>query len=182
MIWKMQVLLDQGIADEFPVIEEQYDQADMALVQASAHVSRKLDLQSLDQLETRITRRFDRALRTYNEIRAQFPPRSPNQTTNCKTNPRLTRKKRPRNGNHNAKSQNRKTNPTTIGFTRSISRGFPKRNLPSRAPNDRRIRQIHAALLAGTRAQLAARPPSSRNSTQNVVEYLHNAKRAAVPC
>src|SRR5688572_17806304 len=73
-IWKMQVsILDQGIADEFPVIEEQYDQADMALVQANAHVSRKLDLQSLDQLETRITRRFDRALRNYNEIRAQFP-------------------------------------------------------------------------------------------------------------
>ncbi len=38
--------------------------------------SRKLDLQSLDQLETRITRRFERALRTYNEIRAQFPPPS----------------------------------------------------------------------------------------------------------
>ncbi len=74
-IWKMQVsVLDQGIAEEFPIIEEQYDQADMALVQASAYVSRKLDLQSLDQLETRITRRFERALRTYNEIRAQFPP------------------------------------------------------------------------------------------------------------
>ena len=76
-IWKMQVsILDQQIADEFPVIEEQYDQADITLVQACAHVSRKLDLQSLDQLETRISRRFDRALRTYNEIRAQFPPPS----------------------------------------------------------------------------------------------------------
>ncbi len=73
MIWKMQVL-DQGIAEEFPVIAEQYDQADMSLVQASAYVSRKLDLQNLDHLETHITRRFERALRTYNEIRAQFPP------------------------------------------------------------------------------------------------------------
>ena len=92
-IWKMQVsILDQGIADEFPVIEEQYDQADMALVQASAHVSRKLDLQSLDQLETRITRRFERALRNYNEIRAQFPPRSRIRQANCKTNPTSTRK------------------------------------------------------------------------------------------
>ena len=74
-IRRMQVaILNQGIADEYPVIKEQYDLFDMALVQASAHTSRKIDLQSLDQLETRITRRFDRALRNYNEIRAQFPP------------------------------------------------------------------------------------------------------------
>jgi hypothetical protein len=74
-IWRMQVaVLDQGIADELPVIEEQYEQFDMPLVQACAHTSRKLDLQSLDQLETRISRRFHRALRNYNEIRAQFPP------------------------------------------------------------------------------------------------------------
>ena len=116
-IWKMQVsILDQGIADEFPIIEEQYDQADMALVQASAHVSRKLDLQSLDQLETRITRRFERALRTYNEIRAQFPP-EPESDNKLQNEPETDSQEAPRNGNHHAKSQNRKTNPTT-GFTR----------------------------------------------------------------
>ncbi|HYI96650.1 MAG TPA: hypothetical protein VEX68_24125 [Bryobacteraceae bacterium] len=39
-------VLDEGIADEFAIIEEQYDQADMSLVQACAQVFGKLDGQS----------------------------------------------------------------------------------------------------------------------------------------
>ena len=74
-IRKMQVsLMDRAIADELPVIEEFYEGYDMQFVQAAAHTSRKLDLQYLDQHETRLSRRFDRALRTFNEIHAKFPP------------------------------------------------------------------------------------------------------------
>jgi hypothetical protein len=75
-LWRMQAaVLNQGITNQLPVVEEQYEEFDIALVQACAHSAQKPDLQSLDQLETRLSRRFDRTLRNYNEIRAQFPPR-----------------------------------------------------------------------------------------------------------
>jgi hypothetical protein len=73
-VWAMQTAaLNQGITDALPVVEEQFEEYDVALVQAWAHIARKPDLQGLDQHETRLSRRFDRALRNLNELRAQYP-------------------------------------------------------------------------------------------------------------
>ena len=73
-VWAMQTaVLNQGMTDALPLIDEQFADYDMTLVQAWAHTTRKPDLQGLDQHETRLSRRFDRALRNLNELRAQYP-------------------------------------------------------------------------------------------------------------
>ena len=73
-VWAMQTsVINQGITDALPVVEKEFEEYDVALVQSWAHNARKPDLQGLDQHETRLSRRFDRALRNLNDLRSQHP-------------------------------------------------------------------------------------------------------------
>lgn len=68
--------IDEASLLQREIVEDRYEEWDETLVQSRAYVARRVGLQSIGQLESRLARNFDRALKQYNALRSKHSPQA----------------------------------------------------------------------------------------------------------
>jgi hypothetical protein len=72
--WSLETAaIDEASIRQRELVEEEYDDWDETLIQSRAYVARRNGLQSIGQLESRLARNFDRALKQFNAYELTLP-------------------------------------------------------------------------------------------------------------